>query len=144
MSLDTTHPSVDSTAGALEEGDASPELLISHLLRSGVVLSLTLVTFGMALTFFHHPAYFSSARALQRLTAPERGPHTLADVRAGVMNARGQAFVMAGLLVLMATPVLRVALSLLVFGRQRDRAFVAVTSVVLSLLLLSFLTGGVE
>ncbi len=51
---------------------------------------------------------------------------------------------MAGLLVLMATPVVRVALSLLVFGRQRDRAFVAVTSVVLALLLWSFVLGAGE
>ncbi|HEX8819457.1 MAG TPA: DUF1634 domain-containing protein [Archangium sp.] len=144
MSLDTAPSPASSTSEALEQDAASPELLISHLLRSGVVLSLTLVTFGMSLTFFHHPDYFSSEQALQRLTAPERGPHALSDVLAGVMNARGQAFVMAGLLVLMATPVLRVALSLLVFSRQRDRTFVAVTSVVLCLLLLSFLVGGVE
>ena len=142
----SVEPSLSPAAApeALSRDDAGPELLISHLLRSGVVLSLTLVTFGMSLTFFHHPDYFSSAQALQRLTSPERGPHGLRDVLAGVGEARGQAFVMAGLLVLMATPVLRVALSLLVFSRQRDRAFVAVTSTVLCLLLLSFLAGGVE
>ncbi len=136
------HPS-RAVSDVLEQ-DSGPELLISNLLRSGVVLSLTLVTAGMSLTFFHHPDYFSSGQALQRLTAPEHGPHELADVLAGAMNARGQAFVMMGLLVLMATPVLRVALSLLVFGRQRDRAFVTVTSAVLALLLLSFVWGGVE
>jgi uncharacterized membrane protein len=144
VSVEPVSPSPQVAADALETGAVGPELLISNLLRSGVVLSLTLVTFGMSLTFFHHPDYFSSAQALQRLTAPERGPHDLADVLADVMNARGQAFVMVGLLVLMATPVLRVALSLLVFSRQKDRAFVTVTSVVLGLLLLSFLVGGVE
>lgn len=142
MSVEPSLAPAASDARVQEE--AGPELLISHLLRTGVVLSLTLVTFGMSLTFFHHPDYFSSAQALQRLTAPERGPHDLSDVLAGVRNVRGQAFVMVGLLVLMATPVLRVALSLLVFSRQRDRAFVAVTSGVLVLLLLSFLLGGVE
>ncbi len=144
MSVEPANPSPPVAAEALESGVASPELLISHLLRSGVMLSLTLVTFGMSLTFVHHPDYFSSTQALQRLTAPERGPHDLTDVLADVMNARGQAFVMVGLLVLMATPVLRVVLSLLVFSRQKDRAFVTVTSVVLGLLLLSFLLGGVE
>lgn len=144
MSVEPASPSTQAAAEALEQDAASPEWLISNLLRSGVVLSLTLVTLGMSLTFFHHPDYFSSAQALQRLTAPERGPHDLSDVLADAMNARGQAFVMVGLLVLMATPVLRVALSLLIFSRQRDRAFVTVTSVVLGLLLLSFLLGGVE
>lgn len=122
----------------------SPELLISRLLRLGVVLSLSLVTAGMLMTFLHHPDYFLSAHALGRLTAPERGPHELSGVLADAMNAHGQALVMVGLLVLMATPVLRVALSLLVFGRQRDRLFVAVTSGVLCLLMLSFALGAAE
>jgi uncharacterized membrane protein len=119
-------------------------VLISNLLRLGVLLSLSLVTAGILLTFFHHPDYFSSAQSLERLTSPERGPHALSDVLGDVLSARGQALVMAGLLVLMATPVMRVALSLLVFGRQRDRAFVTVTSVVLALLLLSFVLGAGE
>ena len=122
----------------------SPELLISRLLRLGVVLSLTLVTAGMLMTFAHHPDYFLSAHALGRLTAPERGPHELTRVLADALNARGQGLVMVGLLVLMATPVLRVALSLLVFGRQRDRTFVTVTAGVLALLLLSFALGAAE
>lgn len=143
MSVDPSNLSAGAHPEAHEQ-DVGPEVLISNLLRVGVVLSLTLVTFGMLLTFFHHPDYFSSMQALQRLTAPERGPHTLSDVLADMMNVRGQAFVMLGLLVLMATPVLRVGLSLLVFGRQKDRAFVTVTSVVLGLLLLSFLLGKVE
>jgi uncharacterized membrane protein len=143
-----SEPSLSSSRGAvpdvLARDDDGPELLISNVLRLGVGLSLALVTGGMLLTFVHHPDYFYSAQALQRLTAPERGPHGLAEVLGGVMNARGQAFVMVGLLVLMATPVLRVALSLLVFGRQKDRAFVTLTSVVLSLLVLSFLLGRAE
>jgi uncharacterized membrane protein len=143
VSTDTSLSPVE-VPDALERDEEGPELLISQLLRSGVLLSLTLVTFGMALTFFHHPDYFSSAQALQRLTAPERGPDGLAEVLAGVRDARGQAFVMTGLLVLMATPVLRVALSLLVFGRKKDGTFVAVTAWVLGVLLLSFLLGGAE
>jgi uncharacterized membrane protein len=128
----------------LARDSAGPEVLISNLLRSGVVLSLTLVSAGMLLTFVHHPDYFSSAQALQRLTAPEHAPHGLADVLMGVESVQGQALVMVGLLVLIATPVVRVALSLLIFGRQRDRAFMMVTSVVLALLLVSFLLGRVE
>jgi uncharacterized membrane protein len=134
----------NSPSPELARDAAGPEVLISNLLRLGVVLSLSLVSAGILLTFFHHPDYFSSAQALRRLTAPEHVPHSLADVLAGVVAVRGQAVVMVGLMVLMATPVIRVALSLLIFSRQRDRVFVGVTSVVLGLLLLSFLLGKVE
>lgn len=133
-----------SPASEQASDTAGPEVLISNLLRLGVVLSLSLVSAGMLLTFFHHPDYFSSAQALKRLTAPEHAPHSLADVFGGVEAISGQALVMVGLMVLMATPVVRVALSLLIFGRQRDRVFVGVTSIVLSLLLLSFVLGKVE
>ncbi len=139
----STEPVPASAEQAREEA-VGPELLISRLLRLGVVLSLSLVTVGMSLTFFHHPDYFLSVQALQRLTAPERGPHDLTSVLADAMNARGQAFVMVGLLVLMATPVLRVALSLLLFTRQRDRIFTGVTAGVLALLVLSFVLGAVH
>jgi uncharacterized membrane protein len=43
--------------------------------------------------------------------------------------------------VLVATPVARVALSIAVFARQRDRTYVVITSIVLGLLLLSFALG---
>jgi uncharacterized membrane protein len=133
-----------ATTASLSDATASPELLISALLRYGVLSSLALVALGMLLTFFHHPDYFSSAEALHRLTAPENAPHQLSDVTAGVMTAHGQAFVMVGLLVMMAIPVLRVAFSLRIFRLQRDWAFVALTSMVLVLLICSFILGKAE
>ncbi len=141
--MEPTNPSKAAVAQP-PEATTSPELLISNLLRYGVLSSLVLVALGMLLTFAHHPDYFSSGEALQRLTAPEHTPHQLGDVMEGVKTARGRAFVMMGLLVMMAIPVLRVAVSLHVFRLQRDRAFVTLTSVVLVLLMLSFLLGRAE
>ncbi|WP_240359772.1 DUF1634 domain-containing protein [Pyxidicoccus trucidator] len=122
----------------------APELLISDLLRYGVLASLSLVTLGTLVTFLRHPDYLVSSEALQRLTAPHSVPHGLAEVVAGAMAARGQSFVMSGLLVMMAVPVMRVALSLLIFRQQRDTRYVVITSVVLGLLVLSFFLGAAE
>lgn len=130
-----------AAAVAGEADVAGPELLISGLLRTGVLLSLAFVVSGMVLSFIHHPDYLSSAEALVRLTAPEHTARTLAEVIAGAAAVRGQAFVMVGLLLLIATPVLRVALSLVLFQRQGDRTFTRLTALVLGLLLLSFLLG---
>lgn len=143
MSMEPSSP-LKTAAAPLPEATTSPELLISSLLRYGVLASLALVSLGMLLTFIHHPDYFFSVEELQRLTAPDHGPHQLADVTAGMMTVRGQAFVMVGLLVMMAIPVLRVALSLRIFRQQHDRAYVVITSVVLTLLVLSFLLGKAE
>jgi len=119
------------------------ELAISLLLRSGVIACLALVIFGTILTFLHHPGYVHSADALQRLASPHAAfPHTLSEVMAGLRAWKGQAFVTAGLMLLIATPIMRVAVSILAFLYQRDRTFVVVTTVVLAILLLSFAIGS--
>jgi uncharacterized membrane protein len=117
------------------------ELAISLLLRAGVVTSVLLVGAGTLLSFVHHPDYTSSPAALARLTRPGQAFESVRDVAGGVRLWHGQAVVMVGLLVLIATPILRVAFSCLIFLKERDRAFVAVTVTVLALLLLSFALG---
>ena len=49
---------------------------------------------------------------------------------------------MGGLLLLIATPVARVALSLVAFVLQRDRLYVGITAFVLALLLASLVGGA--
>ena len=121
------------------------ELAISTLLRVGVIASLSIIVAGTILSFVHHPTYVSSSAELARLTKPGAAfPHTLEQMLAELREGRGRAVVVLGLLVLIATPVARVAVSILGFVYQRDRAFVVFTTIVLTLLLLSFWLGRVE
>ena len=116
------------------------EPAISNILRIGVATSLLLVVVGTVVTFAHHPHYVSSGRDLARLTRPGADfPHDLASVIRGLQRGEGQAVVVTGLLLLIATPVLRVAISVLTFIIQHDRTYVLITSTVLSLLLASFI-----
>jgi len=118
------------------------EIIISYVLRAGVIASLAIVVAGSVISFIHHPEYVSSSAALQRLTRPGAAfPHTLSDVAAGVRHMQGQAIVALGLIVLILTPVMRVAVSILAFIYQGDRAFTLVTIAVLCILLLSFVLG---
>lgn len=118
------------------------ELLISNLLRGGVVLSVILIVIGTAVTFVHHPGYLSSADALNSLIDGKNGyPTSISGVIRGLASFEGRAIVMLGLLTLIATPVMRVAVSILAFVHLRDRAFVAITSAVLILLLLALALG---
>jgi uncharacterized membrane protein len=126
---------------SLGEDKADMETSVSNLLRGGIAISLVLLCGGTALTFIHHPDYALSASALQGLTRPGSGPHNVVEVLNGIAHLRGQAFAMLGLLALMATPALRVLVSLVIFARTGDRAFVLLTSAVLVLLLLSLLLG---
>jgi uncharacterized membrane protein len=128
-----------------EEPITRGELALSYLLRGGVVTSLVTILVGVVLMFVHHPSYFKPGDDLKHLTNPGAAfPHTLAEVAEGLREGRGQAVVCVGLLLLIATPILRVAVSIVVFAAQRDYVFVLITSFVLAVLLLSFFLGEVE
>ena len=149
MAIDppTTSPATEDAPVATQHTDVvhKVEILISDLLRTGVVTSLLIVLAGTVLSFVHHPSYVDNRRDLDHLARPGAAfPHTLRDVANGVLNGRGQAIVMAGLILLIATPVARVAVSIFAFVYQKDRVFVIITSVVLTLLLLSFVLGKAE
>ncbi len=118
------------------------ELLISNLLRVGVIVSLCVIVFGIVLMFIQRPEMLSSAEALRQMTETNAVfPHTISAVVVGLMAFSGEAITVLGLLLLVATPVARVAISIFAFLYQKDRVFVVITSVVLMLLLLSFMLG---
>ncbi len=117
--------------------------LISNVLRVGVLTSLATILLGTVIAFAHHPEYITSPRELLHLSRPSDAvPHTMRAVLTGLANLRGQAIVVLGLLMLIATPVVRVAVSILLFLEEGDLTYVAITSTVLALLVLSFLIGG--
>ena len=121
------------------------DLAISRLLRIGVLLSIAVIAIGMIVTFVHHPSYFSSRPALGSLTSTSMHyPRNLIGVLRGTIEGRGQAIISLGVLLLIATPVARVALSIVVFAIERDRLYVAITAAVLTLLLIAFALGSVE
>ena len=69
---------------------------ITILLRVGVVLSVTIIIAGTAITFVHHSDYFSSSPGATHF------PNTISEVVMGVRGGSGPAIMMAGLLVLIA------------------------------------------
>jgi len=121
------------------------ELIISNILRGGVILSLLLIVSGTTLSFVHHSDYLSRPSDTKRLISSKTEfPHTLKETLAGVRQDRGQAVIVVGLLALIATPVIRVGVSIVAFVIEKDAIFVALTTLVFALLLLSFFLGKAE
>jgi uncharacterized membrane protein len=105
------------------------EHIISWVLRGGVLLSAGVITLGLAL--------FASEGA--RVHA---FPHTLPAVINSVTHGDPLGIIVFGLLLLLCTPVLRVAVSIIAFAMEGDRRYVAITSLVMTLLLLSMTMLG--
>jgi uncharacterized membrane protein len=136
---------VSPTTQSMERRLSRTENLISLVLRIGVLASLLCVVTGTVISFAHHPEYLSSSADLHRLTQPGAAfPRTLRDTFIGVRELRGQAIVTIGLLLLIATPIMRVAVSIFIFLYQKDRIFTLITSIVLFLLLASFALGRIS
>jgi uncharacterized membrane protein len=115
---------------------------ISAVLWIGVTASLVLLAVGSVLSFLRAGGYGRQASEVRRLSgAGGAFPRTAAWVLAGLRHGDGQAVIVVGLLLLIATPVVRVAVSVLSFARERDRVFVCITALVLLLLALSFELG---
>jgi uncharacterized membrane protein YfcA/uncharacterized membrane protein len=109
------------------------EVLISSVLRGGVLLSAAVILVGVVLYYLHpQPA------ATHTLTYPDR----LGEVIPGVVSGSAEAIITLGLLILLATPVLRVAVSIGAFALEHDRLYVGITTLVLALLLASILVLG--
>lgn len=121
------------------------ELAISLVLRVGVTVSVLVISVGLGLMFAHHGEYTSWTGnfSYHRLTAPATPfPHTFSQLGTSLGRGEGQGLVVLGLLLLIATPVLRVAVSVVSFVYERDPAMTLVTLFVLTLLVGSFFLGG--
>jgi len=64
---------------------------------------------------------------------------SISGVIQSVINGRGRGLIQLGLLLLIATPIARVAFSVVGFAIERDRLYVGFTLIVLAVLLYSLL-----
>lgn len=119
--------------------DSDVQRFVGRTLQLGVLLAAFVVLTGAVVVLVQH----GGAAADYRTFRP--GPESLRSVT-GILRAAlaldGRAIVQLGLLLLIATPVARVVLTLVAFVLQRDRMFVVVTGIVLALLMYGLAFGG--
>lgn len=105
--------------------------MISVLLRTGVIVSSVIVLIGGIF-------YLAQSGMLKPVYKPfHREPHnlrSLADIARGVFTWNPRNWIQFGLLILVATPVARVALCVITFVKQRDRTYIVLTLIVLCVL----------
>ena len=111
---------------------------IGLVLRYGVIASFALVALGSLLLFLEgQTGYYPIGTAEQLYDAQNGFLVDLSPLVQGVASAKPYAIIDLGLVVLLATPVTRVVISLFLFLDERRYAFVAITATVLAILLLS-------
>ena len=116
--------------------DQRIDLIMSRLLRTGVILSALFVLAGGVLFLLHHSTPVAEYRHFQGEPAEFR---TIPGIFHDALALHGRGLIQLGLLLLIATPIARVAFSVVAFLYERDWMYVLVTLIVLGLLLYSLL-----
>jgi len=116
--------------------DTRLELIIGNLLRAGVLLAATVVLIGGVYYLVRNP------HSQVNYSRFEGEPAELRSIPLIVRNAaalHSLAIIQLGLLLLIATPVLRVAFAIVGFYFERDWLYTGVSALVLAILLYSLL-----
>ena len=138
MTLTPPRRSTPSTPPKSEAGrprawsDYDVEQVIGRLLQAGVILASIVVVLGGTMLLVRHGTERSAFSVFRGDSSSLR---SVGATLAGAAHGDPRAIVQLGLVLLIATPVARVALTLAAFAAQRDRLYVAMTALVLVLLL---------
>ena len=119
--------------------DEKVENILGNLLRSGVIAAALVVLAGGMIYLFRHGAEPPDYSIFHGVPAEFS---SVGGIITSLLGLRGRGLIQLGLLLLIATPVARVAFSILAFTVQRDRIYIVVALIVLAVLIYSLAGGG--
>lgn len=119
------------------------EIWISYALRVGVLVAGTIITLGLALLLIRGPGA-GEPYTLHDLQARGGTPLavSLSAILHGVARLQPTSVIQLGVLALILTPIVRVAMTLVLFAAERDRVFMIITASVLGILVLGLIGVG--
>ncbi len=118
--------------------DHRVESIIGNILRDGVLFSSLVILAGGILFLSGHAGEVPHYRLFRGEPTDLR---TIPGILRDAFSLKSRGITQLGLLLLMATPIARVAFSIVAFALERDRMYVIITLIVLVILIYS-LTGG--
>jgi uncharacterized membrane protein len=116
--------------------DQKIEVIIGNLLRAGVLLAASVVALGGLVFLVRHGLDPAAYRVFR---GEPNDLRNTAGIVHWALGHRSRGVIQLGLVLLIATPVVRVAFSALAFAAERDWMYVAFTLLVLAILLFSLL-----
>ena len=119
--------------------DQQMDRIIGMILRVGVLISALVVLTG---GFFYLRHYGFNVPEYGIFQGDPADLRNISGILQDTLAFRARGIIQFGLLLLIATPVVRVSFSIIGFALQRDKAYVMVTLIVLALLLFSIAGGG--
>ncbi len=114
--------------------DQRIEIIIGSLLRTGVLLAGAVVLIGAVVYLAHHGHDVTHYTTFQSEPEALKG---VGSVIEGIATLHARSIIQFGLLLLIATPIARVAFAAVAFALEKDYMYVVITLIVLGILLYS-------
>jgi uncharacterized membrane protein len=123
-------------SGSLKDKDM--QVIIGWILRGGVMVSMILVVIGGIFFVYRHGYSTPDYKTFKGVPV---FIHSLGGIINGVITMKGQAIIQLGIILLIATPVIRVAFSAVGFLMEKDYLYTFITLIVLLIILASMISG---
>jgi uncharacterized membrane protein len=118
--------------------DRDMQAVIGWILRIGVFVSMAIVTVGGVFFIIRHgfssPDYSIFKGIPTFISSPRR-------IFEAVVSLHGQAIIQLGIVLLIATPVIRVVFAIIGFLMEKDYLYTLISAIVLLIILFSMLSG---
>lgn len=119
--------------------DADMQAVIGWVLRIGVIVSVSIVFFGGIVYLYRHGSEVPDHKTF--ITQP--GFVQLNGIIQGIIDFHGRSIIQAGIILLIATPILRIIFSAISFALEKDRLYVMISLLVLLIIFLSSMSGHI-
>lgn len=120
------------------------DLFIGKLLRYGVILSCIVTTIGGILYVTQHHGLipdYSPTPFGEEFSGAAEYLRSFSSIFQGVITFDGAAIIQFGVIILIATPILRVAISVFAFLFEKDYLYVGITLIVLAIIVANMILG---
>lgn len=118
--------------------DTDVQVIIGLLLRWGVIISMSVVFLGGLIYVSRHGHETAS---YNHFKGEPTYLKTIKGIWQNTFNVKGRAIIQLGILLLIATPIARVLLSVFSFMIEKDYLYIAITLIVLGIIMFSMLSG---
>lgn len=118
--------------------DTDIQTLIGLVLRWGMILSMSIVFLGGVFYIYRHGHSVPDFRTFKGIPAFLQ---TTGSLFHAAFTFKGQAIIQLGIILLIATPILRVVFSTIGFAIEKDYLYVAISLLVLIIIFTSMLSG---
>jgi|SRR6185503_6818251 len=118
--------------------DRDMQQLLGHVLRTGTMVSITVVFIGGAFFIYRHG---QSIPDYHKWNGIPNFIRTASGIFHGIGALKGQAMIQLGIVLLIATPILRIVFSTIGFVLEKDYMYIGISLLVLGIIFFSMLSG---